>query len=39
MDIYETCPQFASSRYLLRQTCMEDWEDLLKVYSDTAATH
>lgn len=37
MDIYETCPRFSSSRFLLRQTCMDDWADLLKVYSDPAA--
>ena len=37
MDIYETCPQFSSERYLLRQTAMEDWPDLLKVYSDREA--
>lgn len=37
MDVYGTCPQFASDRFLLRQVRMEDWADLLKVYSDPAA--
>lgn len=37
MDVYETCPQFSSEHFLLRQTGMEDRDDLLKVYSDTAA--
>lgn len=37
MNVYETCPQFSSNRFLLRQTCMDDCDDLLKVYSDTAA--
>lgn len=37
MDVFECCPSFSSSRFLLRQTCMEDCDDLLKVYSDTAA--
>lgn len=37
MDVYVTCPEFSSHRFLLRQTRMEDWEDLLKVYSDRAA--
>lgn len=37
MDIYETCPQFSSEHFLLRQTCMDDCADLLKVYSDPAA--
>ena len=37
MDIYETCPQLESENFLLRQTCMEDCADLLKVYSDPAA--
>ena len=37
MDVYEICPQFASDRYLLRQTSMADREDLLKVYSDRKA--
>ena len=37
MDVYETCPEFSSAHYLLRQTRMEDRDDLLKVYSDTAA--
>ena len=37
MDIYERCPEFTSTRFHLRQVRMEDWEDLLKVYSDPAA--
>lgn len=37
MDIYEVCPQLSSAHFLLRQTCMEDCDDLLKVYSDPAA--
>lgn len=37
MNIYKTCPQLESERYLLRQTCLEDCADLLKVYSDPAA--
>lgn len=37
MDVYETCPEFSSEHYLLRQTTMADRDDLLKVYSDTAA--
>lgn len=37
MNVYETCPQFSSEHFLLRQTCMDDCDDLLKVYSDTAA--
>lgn len=37
MNVYETCPQLASERFLLRQTVPEDCADLLKVYSDTAA--
>ena len=37
MDVYEHCPELVSDRYLLRQTCLEDRDDLLKVYSDTAA--
>lgn len=37
MDIYETCPQLTSENFILRQTCMEDSADLLKVYSDPAA--
>lgn len=37
MDVYETCPTLYSGRYLLRQTCLEDRDDLLKVYSDKAA--
>ncbi len=37
MDIYERCPEFTSPRFHLRQVRMEDWEDLLKVYSDPAA--
>lgn len=37
MDVYETCPVFASAHFLLRQTSMDDCDDLLKVYSDTAA--
>ena len=37
MDVYETCPQFSSPRFLLRQTCLADRDDLLKVYSDRAS--
>lgn len=37
MDIYEICPRLESANYLLRQTCLEDCGDLLKVYSDPAA--
>lgn len=37
MDVYKTCPQFSSERYLLRLTSMDDRDDLLKVYSDAAA--
>lgn len=37
MDIYETCPTFASARFLLRQVSLRDWEDLLNVYSDPKA--
>lgn len=37
MNVYETCPQFSSDRFLLRQVCLEDGKDLLRVYSDTAA--
>lgn len=37
MDIYERCPEFASPRFLLRQVRMEDWADLLTVYSDPAS--
>lgn len=37
MDVYVTCPEFSSRRFLLRQTTMADRDDLLKVYSDTAA--
>ena len=37
MDIYEICPQLESANYLLRQTCLKDCDDLLKVYSDPAA--
>lgn len=37
MNVYETCPQFSSERFYLRQTSLDDWDDLLKVYSDTAA--
>lgn len=35
MDIYEHCPQFTSQRFALRQVRLEDWSDLLTVYSDT----
>lgn len=34
MDVFETCPQFSSERFCFRQTRMDDWADLLKVYSD-----
>lgn len=34
MNVYETCPEYSSDRFLLRQTKMEDCDDLLKVYSD-----
>ena len=37
MDVYENCPRFCSEHFLLRQTCADDRDDLLKVYSDTAA--
>lgn len=37
MDVYETCPQLISDRFLLRQTCLDDRDDLLKVYSDLAS--
>ena len=37
MDIYEICPQLESANFLLRQVCLEDCADLLKVYSDPAA--
>lgn len=37
MDIYEICPQLESANYLLRQTCLDDCADLLKVYSDPTA--
>lgn len=37
MDIYETCPEFRSDRFLLRQVTLDDCDDLLKVYSDPAA--
>lgn len=34
MDVFETCPQFQSEHFLLRQVRMEDCDDLLTVYSD-----
>lgn len=37
MDIYEVCPRLESQKFLLRQVCMDDCGDLLKVYSDPAA--
>lgn len=37
MNVYEKCPQCSSERFLLRQTCFEDCDDLLTVYSDKAA--
>lgn len=37
MDVFENCPQVATERFVLRQVNMEDWKDLLKVYSDTAS--
>lgn len=37
MDVYKICPQFSSERFLLRQTSMEDCDDLVRVYSDLAA--
>lgn len=37
MNVYQQCPEFASLRFLLRQTGMDDCDDLLKVYSDPAA--
>lgn len=36
-DVYEYCPQFENEKFLLRLTCTEDAEDLLKVYSDVDA--
>lgn len=37
MDVYSRCPELSNGRYLLRQVCTEDCEDLLKVYSDRKA--
>lgn len=37
MDIYKVCPQLETENFLLRQVCLEDCGDLLKVYSDPAA--
>lgn len=37
MDVYDICPQFHSEHFILRQVRVEDWEDLLKVYSDRKA--
>lgn len=37
MDIYKTCPELRSANFRLRQVTMEDWADLLSVYSDTSA--
>lgn len=34
MNVYEQCPVISGERFQLRQTVMEDWEDLLAVYSD-----
>jgi len=37
MDVYQHCPSLSSPRFLLRQTTLEDRDDLLLVYSDPAA--
>ena len=37
MDVYAHCPVLSNEAFTLRQTGMEDWEDLMKVYSDPAA--
>ena len=36
-DIYEMCPSYQKNLITLRQTCMEDAEELLKCYSDQKA--
>lgn len=33
-NVYEKCPVYENERYLLRRVAEEDWQDLLKVYSD-----
>lgn len=37
MNIYENCPEMESKRFWLRLVTEQDWEDLLKVYSDEMA--
>lgn len=37
MNIYESCPELESEKFLLRLTVNEDCDDLLKVYSDKNA--
>lgn len=34
IDVYEKCPQFENEIFLLKQVSRNDWQDLLKVYSD-----
>lgn len=37
MNVYVNCPAFESKNFKLRKVCLEDAEDLLKVYSDENA--
>ena len=37
MDVFEQCPEFSCGHFLLRQTRIEDRDNLLKVYSDRKA--
>ncbi len=37
MNVYEHCPRVENESYLLRLVSEQDCDDLLKVYSDTAA--
>lgn len=37
MNIYENCPVIGDERFWLRPVTEQDWEDLLRVYSDPAA--
>ena len=37
MDVYETPPVFENEHYLIRFIQLEDWADLLRVYSDEKA--
>lgn len=37
MNVYEKCPVLESENFLLRKVCLEDSDDLLKVYSDEKA--